>query len=73
MIMLCSKTFLKNIEIWVLDNFHMPQNIFSFRFLSSNWKTVKSPLSSLQPEKWADYLSELAADGVQVQLLGEVP
>jgi hypothetical protein len=71
MIMLCSKTFLKNIEIWILDNFHMPQNTFSFRFFSSNWKTVKS-LCSLQAGKRVDYLSGLAAGGVQAQLLGQV-
>jgi hypothetical protein len=73
MIMLCSKTFLKNTEIWFLDNFHMPQNIFSFRFFSNNWKTVKSPLNSLQAGKWVDYLNGLAADRVQSQLLGQDP
>jgi hypothetical protein len=73
MIMLCSKTFLKNSEIWILDNIHMPQNIFSFRFFSSNWKTVKSNLSSLKAGKGANYLIGLAVDGFQAQLLGHVP
>jgi hypothetical protein len=51
----------------------MPQNIFSFRFFSSNWETIKSPLSSLQAGKRADCFSGLAADGVQDQLLVQVP